>query len=343
MTLLSPAMAPSTSPPPVDEVPAFDVCLAEHHLPPLRARGIEVLQLNLGRLCNMSCAHCHVDAGPNRKEVMSAETATACIRALAQTEIPTLDLTGGAPEMNPNFQRFVGEARSLNRHVIDRSNLTVFALDEYAHLPEFLAEHQVEIVASLPCYLEKNVDAQRGRHSFATSIEVLQRLNSLGYGQPTSELVLTLVYNPTGATLPPSQAALESAYRTELAERYGIVFTRLIAMANMPIGRALSHFIREGRYNDYMRKLHRAFNPAAAEGVMCRNTLSVDWQGRLYDCDFNQAIRLRLLDDLPRNVHDFQYDRLSRRPIATGLHCYGCTAGSGSSCSGAVVVAEHTQ
>jgi radical SAM/Cys-rich protein len=298
--------------------------------------GIEVLQVNVGKLCNMTCEHCHVDAGPDRREIMTRQTAEACIAALVRTDIPSLDLTGGAPEMNPSFRWMVEEARRLGRHVIDRSNLTILRAPGYADLPEFLAAQQVEIVASLPCYLEENVDAQRGNHAFKRSIEVLGRLNALGYGKLDSGLQLTLVYNPIGPALPPPQGALEGDYRQELATRYGIEFTRLITITNMPIGRFLNQLLRSGKYDQYMEKLIAAYNPAAAAGVMCRATLSVDWEGRLYDCDFNQMLGVTVRQGLPQNIRDFDPDVLASRLITTGRHCYGCTAGSGSGCRGAI-------
>jgi radical SAM/Cys-rich protein len=314
----------------------FEDSLAESGLYPLRALGIEVLQVNVGKLCNMTCEHCHVDAGPDRREIMTRRTAEACIAALAKTDIPTLDLTGGAPEMNANFRRMVEEARRLARHVIDRCNLTILRARGYADLPEFLAAHQVEIVASLPCYLKENVDALRGNHAFKRSVEVLGRLNALGYGKPDSGLQLTLVYNPIGPALPPRQPQLEEDYGRELATRYGIEFTRLITITNMPIGRFLDQLLKSGEYEPYMEKLIAAYNPAAAGGVMCRTTLSVDWEGRLYDCDFNQMLGVTLGHELPRNIRDFDPHALANRLIATGQHCYGCTAGAGSACGGAI-------
>lgn len=314
----------------------FEQALEESGLYPLRATGIEILQVNVGKLCNMTCEHCHVDAGPDRREIMTRETAEACVRALAGTDIPTLDLTGGAPEMNPSFRWIVEETRRLGRHVIDRCNLTILRAPGYTDLPEFLAEHEVEIVASLPCYLEENVDAQRGNSAFKRSIEVLRRLNALGYGQPESSLQLTLVYNPIGPTLPPPQAPLEADYRRELAARYGVHFTRLITITNMPISRFLNQLIKSGKYEEYMEKLIASYNPAAAAGVMCRTTLSVDWQGQLYDCDFNQMLGVSVLPGLPQNIRDFDSEALARRLIVTGQHCYGCAAGAGSGCRGAI-------
>ncbi len=310
--------------------------LRQCNLFPLRTRGIEVLQVNLGKLCNMTCVHCHVDAGPDRREAMNRQTAEACIRALAETDIATLDLTGGAPEMNPSFRWMVERAHQLGRHVIDRCNLTILRAPGYTDLPEYLAAHGVEIVASLPCYQEENVDAQRGNRAFRRSIEVLQQLNALGYGQPDSSLVLTLVYNPLGACLPPDQQELETAYRRHLEENYGVSFSRLFAMTNMPIGRFLHYLLRTGKYEAYMQRLIEAFNPAAAAGVMCRTTLSVDWEGRLYDCDFNQVLGMGIEARLPQDIHQFDAQALAQRRIATGRHCFGCTAGCGSGCRGSI-------
>ncbi len=314
----------------------FEDSLAESGLSPLRSIGIEVLQVNVGKLCNMTCVHCHVDAGPDRREMMTRETAEACIAALAQTDIPVLDLTGGAPEMNPNFRWMVQETHRLGRHVVDRSNLTILLATGYTDLPEFLAAHRAEIVASLPCYLQENVDSQRGNNAFKRSIEALRRLNALGYGRPESGLQLTLVYNPVGPSLPPTQQELEKEYRRELASRYGIQFSRLFTITNMPIGRYLNHLLKTSQYDAYMETLIAAYNPTAAAGVMCHTTLSVDWEGRLYDCDFNQMLDVPVRHGLPQNIRDFDPKRLAERLILTGQHCYGCTAGAGSGCRGAI-------
>jgi radical SAM/Cys-rich protein len=248
-----------------------------------------------------------------------------------------VDITGGAPEMNPHFRWFVSAVRKLGRHVIDRCNLTILAAPGYETLPEFLAEQEVEIIASLPCYLEQNTDSQRGEGVFARSIAGLRRLNALGFGQPGSPLILNLVYNPLGPTLPPPQAQLEEAYRQELQSRHGVAFHRLYTITNLPISRFLDDLVRSGRYESYMERLAGAFNPQAVAGVMCRTTLSVDWQGRLYDCDFNQMLDLPVLPSLPPTIFDFDEVQLAARRIVTGRHCYGCTAGSGSSCQGAIV------
>lgn len=316
---------------------AFDRALAEHRLAPLKATAIQVLQVNVGRLCNQTCRHCHVDAGPERREIMSRETLAACLAVLARTAIPIVDITGGAPEMNPHFRWFVAEVRQMGRHVIDRCNLTILTTPGYEDLPEFLAEHEVEIIASLPCYLEQNTDAQRGAGVFERSIAGLLCLNALGYGQPGSRRVLNLVYNPLGPSLPPPQSQLEETYRRELLARYDIAFHRLYTITNMPISRFLDDLVHQGRFEAYMEKLIASFNPQAVDGVMCRTTLSVDWQGRLYDCDFNQMLDLPLAPHLPQTIDDFDIARLESRPIITGRHCYGCTAGAGSSCQGSLV------
>jgi radical SAM/Cys-rich protein len=280
-----------------------------------------------------------VDAGPERREVMTRETMTHCLDALRRAAIPILDITGGAPELNPHFRWLVGEARDLGRQVIDRCNLTILLTPGHDDLPEFLAENRVEIVASLPCYLAENTDRQRGDGVFEKSIAALRRLNGLGYGRPDSGLILTLVHNPLGPNLPPPQPALETAYRRELAEHFGIVFNRLFTITNMPISRFLEDLVRAGRHEQYLAKLVSAYNAESVAGVMCRTTLSVGWDGRLYDCDFNQMLELDLAPGLPRHIRDFDAAALSHRSIVTAQHCYGCTAGSGSGCQGAIVPA----
>ncbi len=314
----------------------FEQALAESGLHPLEATGVTVFQINVGKLCNQTCRHCHVDAGPDRREIMSRQTAELCIAALARTAIPTVDITGGAPELNPNFRWLVEQARALGRRVMDRCNLSVLLLPSQADLAEFLAAHCVEIVASLPYFLEQQTDAQRGEGVFARSIEALRLLNRLGYGQPDSPLRLNLVYNPVGAYLPPPQRAIEADFRRELRRRYDVVFHSLYTITNMPISRFLEFLLRTGNYDRYMEKLAGAYNPAAAAGVMCRYTLSVGWDGTLYDCDFNQMLDLPVAFGAPRHIRDFRPERLERRRIVTGQHCYGCTAGAGSSCGGAV-------
>lgn len=316
--------------------PRFDDHLARSGLGELRADGIGVLQVSVGKVCNQTCRHCHVDAGPDRREAMTRETMQLCLDALEKGSIPTLDVTGGAPEMNPHFRWLAAEARKLGRRVIDRCNLTILLAPGFTDLPEFLAEHRVEVVASLPCYGPDNTDRQRGDGVFEKSIAALRRLNDLGYGKAGGDLSLSLVYNPLGPGLPPPQAKLETAYRKELAERFGIEFTRLYAITNMPISRFLDDLLQSGKYDAYMQKLIEAFNPAAVEGVMCRTTLSVNWDGTLSDCDFNQMLELPLVPGQPRHIRDFDATSLSARRVVTGQHCYGCTAGSGSSCQGAI-------
>ena len=319
--------------------PKFADVLKTRGLPPLKASGVAILQLNLGKLCNQTCSHCHVDAGPDRREVMSRVHLERALEILKRTDISTVDLTGGAPEMNPHFRWFVAEVRSLGRRVIDRCNLTILSAPGFTDLAEFLAEHEVEIVASLPCYLEENTDRQRGDGVFARSITALKRLNTLGYGQPSEQggLPLNLVYNPLGPTLPPSQNALEADYRRQLSERFGIVFTRLFTITNLPISRFLEELAREGRLEAYMSLLVTSFNPAAVEGVMCRETLSVGWDGRLFDCDFNQMLDLETDSEVPRRLDEFDAEALGSRRIVTGKRCFGCVAGAGSSCRGALV------
>ena len=322
-----------------EHTPGFRDMLVRSGHDSLQVTGISVLQVNVGTVCNQTCSHCHVDAGPDRQETMSAEVAEACLSLLQRGQIPTLDITGGAPEMNPQFRRLVARARALGCRVIDRCNLTILVAAGYTDLPQYLAAHQVEIVASLPCYLEANVDKQRGDRVFERSLEALRRLNALGYGLPDSKLPLTLVFNPTGASLPPSQQQLEDDYRRELRSRYGLEFTRLFTITNMPISRFLADLCETGRFESYMRKLVAAFNPATIDGLMCRSMLSVDWQGQLFDCDFNQMLNLGIASGRATNVLDLDDQLLAElqyRLIVTGRHCFGCTAGAGSSCSGSL-------
>jgi radical SAM/Cys-rich protein len=320
-------------------IPSFNQILESHGQHELTASGIDVLQINVGKVCNQTCAHCHVDAGPDRRETMSEAIASECLRVLKLSGIPTLDITGGAPEMNPQFRRLVTEAVSMGKRVIDRCNLTILLAPKFDDLPQFLADNRVEIVASLPCYLQENVDHQRGNDTFRKSIEALKRLNRLGYGLPSSSLSLSLVYNPVGFSLPPSQTALEADYRRELRDRYGIEFTKLFTITNMPISRFLEDLLTSGFYDEYMQKLWKAFNAATLEGVMCRTMLSVDWLGNLFDCDFNQMLELGLKPNAPRHIRDLDESSLRafhNRSIATGRHCLGCTAGAGSSCQGSL-------
>jgi radical SAM/Cys-rich protein len=316
--------------------PPFETSLEQAGLCPLTATGITVLQMNVGKLCNQTCRHCHVDAGPDRTEVMSKDTIDLCLQAFARTDIPTLDITGGAPELNPHFRWIVGQARALGRQVMDRCNLSVLLLPSQADLGEFLAEHRVEVVASLPSYRASQTDAQRGEGVFNKSMEALRLLNQLGYGKEGSGLTLNLVYNPVGAFLPPKQESIEAQFRKALATHHDISFTHLYTITNMPISRFLEFLIESGNYESYMERLANAFNPTAAAGVMCRYTLSVGWDGTLYDCDFNQMLDLPLAHGAQRHIRDFDPAQLHHRRIVVKNHCYGCTAGAGSSCGGAV-------
>ena len=317
---------------------SFAAVVAAQGLPQLQADGLEILQVNIGKMCNMTCRHCHVDAAPERREIMTRDTIDACLAALERSAIHTLDLTGGAPEMNPDFRYFVAEARRLGVHVIDRCNLTILLAPGYQDLPEFLAAHQVEVVASLPCYLEENTDRQRGPGAYRQSIEALRRLNALGYGQTTGDTsrLLTLVYNPIGPSLPPNQRQLEAQYREYLRREYAIEFNRLFTITNMPISRFLEDLLESQQVETYLQKLIDAFNPAAVAGVMCRTMISVGWDGQLYDCDFNQMLELATAAGQAQHIRDFDTRPLSRRPIVVGQHCFGCTAGCGSGCLGAI-------
>ena len=313
----------------------FDRHLAAAGLAPLCATGIEVFQINVGRVCNQTCAHCHVDAGPDRVEDMSLETAQLCMEALARTDIPTVDITGGAPEMSRVFRYLVEESRRLGRHVMDRCNLTILLAKRFEDLPAFLAEHQVEVVCSLPHYRRPSTDRQRGEGVFDASIEALRRLNAQGYGQGTG-LRLVLVTNPVGAFLPAGQVSLEAEWKREMLRLHGVSFDALYTITNMPISRFLEWLLESGNLSGYMQKLVDSFNPGAADGVMCRNTLSVSWNGELHDCDFNQMLGLTTGFGAPRHIRDFDLAALSERRIVTGRHCFGCTAGAGSSCGGSL-------
>jgi radical SAM/Cys-rich protein len=318
-------------------------------LPTLQATALEVLQVNVGKLCNQSCRHCHVDAGPTRREVMTRQTMQDCLAVLQRLSdlgrVPTLDITGGAPEMNPNFRWFVAEARKLGAPVMVRCNLTILvAGGGHADLPEFYARQGVHVVSSLPHYAQSWTDRQRGDHVYEKSIAALKRLNAVGFGREGSELLLDLVHNPVGAFMPGGQSLLESEYRRELKARHDIEFNRLYTITNMPIARFLEALIQAGKLESYLELLVEAFNPAAVAGVMCRTQLSVSWDGRLYDCDFNQMLELGLTASERVTIGDLAVrpDLLSglvRRAISTGQHCYGCTAGAGSSCGGVTELA----
>lgn len=312
--------------------------LADSDFPCVFRKPLEVLQVNLGYLCNLSCVHCHVNAGPKRTEMMSRETIDQVLALAEAANVHSLDLTGGAPEMHPEFRTLVRTARDQGIAVIDRCNLTILEQAEYAGLAEFLAAQQVSIVASLPCYLEENVDKQRGKGVFKDSLEALRRLNALGYGQQDSGLELNLVFNPQDAVLPPDQNQLEQAYKQHLQQQYGIVFNRLFAIANMPIQRFGSSLISQGRFQSYLALLKDNFRAENLNNLMCLNTLSIDWQGYVYDCDFNQMLALPLGSNAKpkKHVSELELDRLQDTPINTAAHCYGCTAGQGSSCGGAL-------
>jgi radical SAM/Cys-rich protein len=309
--------------------------------PPIRRGRLDTLQLNVGYRCNQSCVHCHVDASPHRTEEMPADVADLALTFLARQKIATLDITGGAPELNPHFRRLVTHARALGVHVMDRCNLTILEEPGHEDLAAFLADEQVEVVASMPCYLEDNVDRQRGKGVFEKSIRGLQQLNTLGYARDGSGLVLNLVYNPQGPSLPPPQDALEADYRRELG-RHGIVFNHLFTLANMPIKRFGSMLAIKGDFDRYLGVLRAAHADANLDHVMCRNLISVDWRGFVYDCDFNQMLELPLAHNGRERVHlsDLLDADLAGSPIRVAGHCYGCTAGQGSSCGGALAVAE---
>jgi radical SAM/Cys-rich protein len=314
----------------------FSDTLRQHGLSELRRREVTTLQINVGKLCNQACHHCHVEAGPKRTEIMPANVAERVLALLAATpSIQTVDITGGAPELNANFRVLVEKSRRMKKQVIDRCNLTVLFEPEQETLPEFLAANKVEITASLPCYTESNVDQQRGKGAFEKSIRALRLLNSIGYGKVGSELVLNLVYNPLGASLPPPQEKLQADYKVQLLEHFGIEFDRLFTITNMPIKRFAEFLAREGKHESYMSLLANHFNPATVESLMCRDLVSVGWDGKLYDCDFNQMLDLETPGR--KNIWEIDsYAELANSRIATDSHCFGCTAGAGSSCGGSL-------
>ena len=317
-------------------LPLFHEQLRGMGLFPLTPITPTVLQINVGKMCNQVCRHCHVDAGPDRKEIMTRETMQYCLDALAQTDIPMVDLTGGAPEMNPDFRWFVEEITKLGRKVLVRCNLTIIVANKkYYDLPEFFRQHNVEVVSSLPFYTADKTDRQRGDGVFEDSIKALKMLNAVGYGQAGTGLVLNLVYNPAGAFLPGPQQSLEAQFKRALSKDFGIAFNELFAITNLPVSRFLDYLIESGNYAGYMEKLINAFNPVAAASVMCRNTISVGWDGGLYDCDFNQMLDLYVASP-SQHIRDFDTAALAQRSIVVNQHCYGCTAGAGSSCGGAV-------
>ena len=316
----------------------FQQKMEEANLFPLTPTKLSIFQVNIGKMCNQVCRHCHVDAGPDRKEIMTKETMQQCLAVLQQnTSLQTVDITGGAPEMNPHFRWFTEEISKLNRHIIVRCNLTIIlANKKYSDLPLFYKQHNVEVVSSLPFYTQDRTDRQRGNGVFDNSIKALQMLNEAGYGKENSGLILNLVYNPAGAFLPASQTALEKEYKEALLKKYNITFNNLFTITNMPISRYLDYLLTSGNYETYMQKLVNAYNPFAAANVMCRNTISVGWDGWLYDCDFNQMLELKV-NGTAKHISRFNEQLLNSRNIIIGQHCYGCTAGAGSSCGGAVV------
>ena len=312
----------------------FAVALGSAGLFPLKPTRLEIFQINVGKVCNQTCRHCHVDAGPDRRELMSRETMELCVAALAKTSIPTVDITGGAPEMNPHFRWLVEECAKLGRHVMDRCNLTIIETPTNRDLPEFFAKHRVEVVCSLPHFTAASTDRQRGDGIFDKSMTALQRLGAVGYGDGKSGLRLVLVSNPVGAYLSGNQKSLEAEWKRELLARYGIRFDSLVCITNMPISRHLEWLVESGNLEDYMELLVNRFNPGAARGVMCRNTISIGYDGALYDCDFNQMLGLEVSGPT-RHIRDFDVSSLESRDVVVDRHCFGCTAGAGSSCGGA--------
>ncbi|HKY06840.1 MAG TPA: arsenosugar biosynthesis radical SAM (seleno)protein ArsS [Candidatus Binatia bacterium] len=305
----------------------------------LSRRAVKALQVNLGRYCNLACIHCHVESGPTRREMMSRENVDAVLRFLARSGVPILDMTGGAPELHPDFAYLVVQARKLGRHVMDRCNLTVIFEPGMEYLPEFFKRHEVELVCSLPCYSEENVDKQRGKGTFDASIRALQQLNAIGYGRSESDLLLNLVYNPVGPHLPPPQEKLEQDYKRILSEKFGIVFNHLFCLTNMPITRYATHLKLRGEYDRYRELLAESFNAATLDQVMCRNLISIGWEGSVYDCDFNQMLDLPIRGRTgePLKIASLSLDEVIDCSITIGDHCYACTAGAGSSCGGALV------
>lgn len=312
----------------------FDESLKESGQYPLISSGIEVFQINMGRVCNQACRHCHVEAGPKRTEIMPGSIIELCLEIIKKEKFPVIDITGGAPEMNPGFRGLVKNCVSAGCHVKTRTNLTILLDEGYEDLPQFFAENRVELIASLPYFLAETTDRQRGAGIFDSSIRALKKLNSLGYGVDGSGLILNIVYNPCGAFLPPSQKAIEADFRRELKKRYGVSFTSLFTITNLPVGRFFKFLKDSGNLKLYMERLRDSYNPAAARNVMCKETISVGWDGSLYDCDFNQMLGLKCDHGAPGHLKDFDGKKLIMRRIVTGPHCYGCTAGAGSSCTG---------
>lgn len=320
------------------EAADFDASLVDAGLDELKAGALGIFQVNIGKLCNMACRHCHVDAGPDRTDaMMSLETMEAVLKAMELSGAHTVDITGGAPELHPHFRTFVERARAAGKHVIDRCNLTILTVRKYDDLPRWLAEQQVEVVASLPHYRQLNTDAQRGDGTFERSIDALRRLNEVGYGKGDPARVLTLMSNPAGAFLGGCQEGLERDFKAQLERDHGVSFDRLFVLNNMPIARFLEWLLEKGNLRGYMQKLVDAFNPAAVSGLMCKNTISISWDGRVYDCDFNQmlALEAETREGARLHIRDFDADKYAERRVITARHCFGCTAGAGSSCGGA--------
>lgn len=311
--------------------------LKESDLFPFTVKEIDTLQINLGKMCNQVCEHCHVDAGPDRKEIMTKQTMQQCLDALKNTSIKIIDITGGAPEMNPNFRWFVEELSKLEKYIIVRCNLTIIVANKkYYDLPEFFKKHKVEVISSLPCYTEENTDKQRGKGVFEKSIRALEMLNDVGYGKENADLILNFVFNPGGVSLPPSQESLKADYKRRMKADFNIEFNDLYTITNIPISRYLDFLIKSDRYEEYMSKLVNSYNPLAAKNVMCRNIVSVGWDGYLYDCDFNQMLDLKIYEVNSNHISEFNLSKLSKRSIIVNQHCFGCTAGAGSSCGGSL-------
>jgi radical SAM/Cys-rich protein len=319
--------------------PPFAGKIREIHKHPLTAKGIDIVQINLGKRCNLSCRHCHVEAGPERSEVMTQPVLEKCLEILQSSPISTIDITGGAPEMNPHLEWFLAGAAGLERRLIVRSNLTLLGEEPYRHFLDVFVQNKVEIVTSLPDYVEAKSDRQRGAGVFRKIIAAMRELNSRGYGMPGSGLVIDIVHNPVGAYLPGTQAALEHEYRARLLSDHGVHFNQLFCLTNLPVGRYLDYLIASDNFEDYLSTLCQSFNPAAVDNVMCLTTLSVGWNGLLYDCDFNQMLGLTVNHGAPNNIMDFDIEKLKNREIVINNHCYGCVAGCGSSCQGATTVA----
>ncbi len=323
----------------VDEkFPSFSNRLQNLGYQTLKPSQIDIFQINIGKLCNQTCAHCHVDAGPDRKEEnMSRENLELCLSILKNSNISTVDITGGAPEMNPNFRWFVEECTKLGKKVIDRCNLTIIVANpKYHDLPEFFAKHKVQVVSSLPYFSKTRTDKQRGDGVFEDSIKALKMLNAVGYGKEGTGLELNLVYNPSGAFLPGDQAGLQTEFKRQLKRKFDIDFNQLFCITNLPISRFLEYLLESNNYESYMEKLVEAFNPGTVDGLMCRNTISVGWDGYLYDCDFNQMLELKVTSKDSMHLRDFNENILNNRNIVLNQHCYGCTAGAGSSCGGEI-------